>query len=139
MHSNCYANNLFAPENFKCVEINKDPVSLLLLKHAKCYVRYLDCIIKFQLITHHKNILQPSNVKCNNFLSGLLNAKNILYSLEKSLKKTQTYEDRMLQCRCNHSHTGNNERHFVLSDEKDSIEGCTYKLLKLPFNNCKQY
>ncbi|CAF4756846.1 unnamed protein product [Pieris macdunnoughi] len=85
MHQNYYGNNLFAPENFKYVEINKQPAAT-----------------------------------CDNFLNGVLNAKNILCSLERSLKKTQNYEDQLLKCQCKHFHT-TNEQH-VFSNKNDSSE-----------------
>ncbi|CAG4962638.1 unnamed protein product [Colias eurytheme] len=79
MLPNSYTQNLFAPENFKCYEVNKE------------------------LVTQ------------KNFLRGLENARNILHCLEKSLKKTRSYEDQLFVCKSKHPHV-----HTKISDSQFS-------------------
>ncbi|XP_038206233.1 uncharacterized protein LOC119828204 [Zerene cesonia] len=79
MFPNSYTQKLFAPENFKCYEVNKE------------------------LVTQ------------KNFLNGLENARHILHCLEKSLKKTRSYEDQLLRCKSKHSHV-----HIKTSDSQIS-------------------
>ncbi|CAB3247645.1 unnamed protein product [Arctia plantaginis] len=87
---------------------------------------------KMQGVNVRNGIFSPNNVKCidinnsplnghqKNFINSIQNVKKTLGYLERSLKKTTKYEQKLMRCKNTHSHSHNKHKFWDsdLSEQK---------------------